>query len=76
MPWKFVLVSDTDPNCRIDLDTEFEPELDPDYYNRLGIDAERDGLCDVWSSDAAHAEALQRLGYSIAVVKKDLDNDE
>lgn len=69
MPWKFVLVSDTDPNCHVELDTEFE-------FEDTEPDAEEMGLCDVWSSDAAHAEALQRLGYSIAVVKKDLDNDE
>jgi len=68
MPWKFVLVSDTDPNCHVELDTEFCPdEIAPN---------EDTGLCDVWSSYAAHAEALQRLGYSVAVVKKDLDNDE
>ena len=69
MPWKFVLVSDTDPNCHVELDTEFE-------FEETEPDAEENGLCNVWSSDAAHAEALQRLGYSIAVVKKDLDNDE
>jgi hypothetical protein len=67
--WKFVLISDVDPNCRVDLDTEFEPE-------ETEPDAEENGLCDVWSSDTAHGEALQRLGYTIAVVKKDLDNDE
>lgn len=69
MPWKFVLVSDTDPNCHVELDTEFE-------FEDTEPDAEENGLCDVWSSDAAHAEALQRLGYSIAVVKEDLDNGE
>jgi hypothetical protein len=67
--WKFVLISDVDPNCRVDLDTEFKA----DENTR---EAEEYGCCDVWSSDTAHGEALQRLGYTIAVVRKDLDNDE
>jgi hypothetical protein len=75
MPWKFVLVSDTDPNCHIELKTTFVPDLAAEYHSS-DLDAEKDGLCDVWSSDAAHAEALRCLGYSVAVVKKDLDNDE
>ena len=67
--WKFVLISDVDPNCVVDLDTEFLPdESEPD--------AEEYGLCDVWSSDTACAEALQRLGYSVALVRNDLDNGD
>ena len=73
MPRKFVLVSDTDPNCHVELDTEFE-------FEDTEPDAEEMGLwsCAMYGQMmlAAHAEALQRLGYSIAVVKKDLDNDE
>ena len=68
-PWKFVLINSADPNCRIELDAEFSPE-ESDH------DAEENGYCDVWASDAAHAEALERLGYSVILVKKDLDNDE
>lgn len=59
--WKFVLINDISGQ-QIDLSTEFIPE-------ESEPDAEEDGLCDVWSSDAAHAEALEFLGFTLTVIK-------
>lgn len=59
--WKFVLINDISGQC-VDLSTEFVPEESEQ-------DAEEFGLCDVWSSDACHAEALERLGYTITIVE-------
>ena len=59
--WKFVLINDKTGESQ-DLETEFTP----DENER---DAEEYGCPDIWSDDAAHAEALERLGYHIAVVE-------
>ena len=59
--WKFVLINDISGQ-QIDLSTEFIPE-------ESEPDAEEGGLCDVWSSDAAHAEALEFLGFTLTVMK-------
>lgn len=59
--WKFVLINDVSGQC-VDLSTEFVPEEGEQ-------DAEEFGLCDVWSSDAAHSEALEHLGYTITIVE-------
>lgn len=59
--WKFVLINHRTGQSQ-DLETEFVPEESEQ-------DAEEFGLCDVWSSDACHAEALERLGYTITVVE-------
>ncbi len=58
--YKFVLVNDQTGDHICDLDTEFVPE----ESNGSG------DSCDVWSSDAACAEALYKLGYNVKVVKK------
>lgn len=63
--YRFVLVNDQTGES-FDLDTRLVCDE--------GIDD--DSCPDVWSSDSAHAEALEHLGYSVKVVKNDLDNDE
>lgn len=59
--WKFVLINDKTGESQ-DLETEFTP--DESIH-----DAEESGYCDIWSSDASNGEALERLGYHIAVVE-------
>jgi hypothetical protein len=59
--WKFVLINEKTGESQ-DLETEFGA----DESTR---EAEEYGCCDVWSSDAAQYEALERLGYHIAIVE-------
>jgi hypothetical protein len=61
-PYKFILVCDQTGEKVCDLCAEFVPDDGPQY-------TEAD-LPDVWSSDHAHSEALEVLGYSVKVVKK------
>jgi hypothetical protein len=61
--WKFVLINDKTGESQ-DLETEFVPD-----ENERIPDAEEYGCPDIWSDDAAHAEALERLGYHITVVE-------
>lgn len=62
--YKFILVNDQTGDHICDLDTEFVRDSvydgDEEYSDRP----------DVWSSDAACAEALYKLGYNVKVVKK------
>jgi|LakMenEpi03Aug12_release.lakeMendotaPanAssembly.Ray.scaffolds.fasta_scaffold5112136_1 hypothetical protein len=62
--WKFVLINDTDHDCRIDLDTDFEQE-------GYDSDAEEDGISNMYSMNNAYAEALERLGYTLVTMRKD-----
>lgn len=59
--WKFVLINDKTGESQ-DLETEFVADEE-------NSEAEESGYCDVWSNDAAHYEALERLGYHITVVE-------
>ena len=59
--WKFVLINEKTGESQ-DLETEFKA----DENTR---EAEEYGCCDVWSSDAAHGEALERLGYRLTIVE-------
>ena len=59
--WKFVLINEKTGESQ-DLTTEFKA----DENTR---EAEEYGCCDVWSSDAAHGEALERLGYRLTIVE-------
>lgn len=59
--WKFVLINDKTGESQ-DLETEFVADEE-------NSEAEESGYCDVWSSDAANGEALERLGYHIALVE-------
>lgn len=59
--WKFVLINEKTGELQ-DLETEFRADANI-------RDAEEGGYCDVWSSDAAHGEALERLGYHITLVE-------
>lgn len=61
--YKFILVNDQTGDHICDLDTEFVPD------NESKADGYLD-CPDVWSSDAACAEALYKLGYNVKVVKK------
>ena len=61
--YKFILVNDQTGDLICDLETPFVPDKE----------SEDDGYLDcpdVWSSDAACAEALYKLGYNVKVVKK------
>ena len=59
--WKFVLTNNKTGEST-DLLAEFEPaETEPD--------AEEFGCCNVESSDTAHGEALERLGYSVTIIE-------
>jgi hypothetical protein len=65
--YRFVLVNDQTGES-FDLRTEFvpdEPDADGNWPCPLS------SCPDVWSSDSAHAEALEHLGYSVKVVKND-----
>ena len=59
--WKFVLINEKTGESQ-DLTTEFW--ADENIRN-----AEEVGYCDISSSDAAHGEALERLGYRVTVVE-------
>ena len=59
--WKFVLINDKTGESQ-DLEAEFK--ADANIRN-----AEEGGYCDVQSSDAAHYEALERLGYRLTIVE-------
>ena len=59
--WKFVLINDKTGESQ-DLETEFVADEE-------NSEAEESGYCDVWSSDAAHYEALERLGYRLTIVE-------
>lgn len=61
--YKFILVNAYTDDLICDLETPFVPDKE----------SEADGYLDcpdVWSSDAACAEALYKLGYNVKVVKK------
>jgi hypothetical protein len=59
--WKFVLINDKTGESQ-DLEAEFKADANI-------RDAEEGGYCDVQSSDAAHYEALERLGYRLTIVE-------
>jgi hypothetical protein len=59
--WKFVLTNEKTGESQ-DLEAEFKADANI-------RDAEEGGYCDVQSSDAAHYEALERLGYRLAIVE-------
>ena len=59
--WKFILINEKTGESQ-DLEAEFK--ADANIRN-----AEEGGYCDVQSSDAAHYEALERLGYRLAIVE-------
>jgi len=59
--WKFVLTNDKTGESQ-DLEAEFKADENI-------RDAEEGGYCDIWSSDAAHHEALERLGYRLTIVE-------
>jgi hypothetical protein len=59
--WKFVLINEKTGESQ-DLETEFG--ADENIH-----DSEEGGYCDIWSSDAAHGEALERLGYRLTIVE-------
>jgi len=59
--WKFVLINEKTGESQ-DLETEFVPDEET-------REAEEYGCPDVWSSDAAHGEALERLGYRLTIVE-------
>jgi hypothetical protein len=59
--WKFVLINEKTGESQ-DLEAEFRADEDI-------RDAEEYGYCDIWSSDAAHGEALERLGYRVLLLE-------
>jgi hypothetical protein len=59
--WKFVLINEKTGESQ-----DLEAEFNADENIR---DAEKDGYCDIWSSDAANGEALERLGYRLIIVE-------
>jgi hypothetical protein len=59
--WKFILINEKTGESQ-DLEAEFKADANI-------RDAEEGGYCDVQSSDAAHYEALERLGYRLAIVE-------
>ena len=59
--WKFVLINEKTGESQ-----DLEAEFNADENIR---DAEKDGYCDIWSSDAAHGEAIERLGYRLMIVE-------
>jgi hypothetical protein len=59
--WKFVLTNEKTGESQ-DLEAEFKADANI-------RDAEEGGYCDVQSSDAAHYEALERLGYRLTIVE-------
>lgn len=65
--YKFILVNDQTGDHICDLDTRFV--RDEGVTDMLETDGYPD-CPDVWSSDAACAEALYKLGYNVKVVKK------
>lgn len=62
--YKFILVNDQTGDHICDLDTRFV--RDEGIFETEGYP----DCPDVWSSDAACAEALYKLGYNVKVVKK------
>ena len=59
--WKFVLTNEKTGESQ-DLEAEFKADANIRH-------AEEGGYCDVQSSDAAHYEALERLGYRLTIVE-------
>ena len=59
--WKFILINEKTGESQ-DLEAEFKADANI-------RDAEEGGYCDVQSSDAAHYEALERLGYRLTIVE-------
>ena len=59
--WKFVLINEKTGESQ-DLETEYSADENI-------RDAEKYGYCDIWSSDAANGEALERLGYRVILLE-------
>ena len=59
--WKFILINEKTGESQ-DLEAEWKADANI-------RDAEEGGYCDVQSSDAAHYEALERLGYRLTIVE-------
>ena len=59
--WKFVLINEKTGESQ-DLEAEFKADENI-------RDAEEGGYCDIWSSDAAHNEALGRRVYRLTIVE-------